>query len=111
MKLGRQNTLWFKEVDIDSLEHYEIKVFQKGVEVGANQIVPKDDALDGYDEVAGEMELRLNTIIALGDDAQGIYDFHIYSKNSNGLSEVPLVLSGADIDFLLPMAPTSGGFR
>lgn len=111
MILGRQNTLFFKEVDIASLEHYEIEVFKDGVEIGTNQVIPKDDAIDGYDEVAGEMEIRLNTITALGDDAFGTYEFRIYSKNKNGLSEMPLILEGAEIDFLLPQAPISGGFR
>ena len=111
MTAGKQSTLWFEELDFASLIGYKLVVEKDGELVGEAQYIDKDDAADGYDEVAGEMELRLSTITALGDDAQGVYDFKIYSTNNNGISEIPLLIEGIEIDFLLPMAPRSGGIR
>ena len=111
MIFGRQNTLWFSEVDLASLIQYEVDVFKDGQKIGETQIIDKDDAIDGYDEIAGEMELRLNTLTALGDDAQGVYSFKIYSVNNNGRSLLSLDIEGAEIDFLLPQAPVFGGIR
>lgn len=109
MIAGKQNTLWFEELDFPSLLNYEVETLKDGVLIGS-QVIDKDDAADGYDDVAGEMELRLVSITAL-TDAQGTYAFHIYSVNNNGRSLEPLKIEGIEIDFLLPMAPRSGGVR
>lgn len=107
---NKDNTLWFEEVDLASLISYQVEVFKEGAKVGATQEIDKDDAVDGYDEVDGEMEIKLGTLNAL-TDAFGVYDFHIYSVNGNGRSEAPLIIEGIEIDFLLPSAPQLGGVR
>lgn len=112
MAFDKNGTLFFEEVDLEAIDHYVVETYRDGELIGAAQVIPKDDAVDGYDEVAGEMELRLGTLEALGDDARGVFAFKVYSYGNGGRSETALDVEGIEIDFLpLPPPPSYGGVR
>lgn len=100
MPAGKNTVLWFSESTNQEVTHYELDTFQDGNKIGDTQTVSIDDSVDGVDENAGEIELRLNSITALPSDAVGFYSFYIYAVDPLGRSQTPLNVFDVELDFI-----------
>lgn len=95
----QSNSLWFEASTDPDLLHYDLDVMVNAIQIGSTQIIPTTAAVNG------EVEIPLSSVTALPEDASGLYTFYVYTVDSFGRSQLPLIVFNVELSFSNRLLP------